>query len=48
MTSPADALVSQCSPLWLVLNGKSADDEGVREAVATLRARGTAVSVRVT
>ena len=37
------------SPHWrLILNGKSAGDEDLREAVATLRERGIAVDVRVT
>ena len=34
--------------LWLVLNGKSAGDEGVREAVAARRQQGQEVVVRVT
>ena len=33
---------------WLLLNGKSAGDEGVRAAVATLRGRGVPLQVRVT
>jgi len=36
------------APLWLVLNGKSAGDEDVREAVATRRQQGQDVAVRVT
>ena len=32
----------------LILNGKSADDERVREAVASLRGRGVDLGVRVT
>ncbi|MEE7566792.1 lipid kinase YegS, partial [Xanthomonas sp. Kuri4-3] len=37
------------SPRWrLILNGKSAGDEGLREAVAALRDRGVALDVRVT
>jgi len=36
-------------PRWrLILNGKSADDEPLRAAVAAMRARGVALSVRVT
>jgi lipid kinase YegS len=34
--------------LWLILNGKSAGDEDVREAVAELRRRGQPVAVRLT
>lgn len=34
--------------LWLVLNGKSAGEDPVREAVAALRGQGHAVAVRVT
>ena len=34
--------------IWLVLNGKSAGDDAVREAVATLRDRGLPLQVRVT
>lgn len=33
---------------WLILNGKSAGDEGVRAAVAAMRERGILVQVRVT
>jgi lipid kinase YegS len=37
------------SPRWrLILNGKSAGDEALREAVSAMRRRGTAVDVRVT
>lgn len=37
------------APQWrLILNGKSADDESVREAVAAIRARGVHIDVRVT
>ena len=37
------------TPRWrLILNGKSAGDEVLREAVATLRGRGVALDVRVT
>ena len=37
------------SPHWrLILNGKSAGDEALREAVSALRGRGIAVDVRVT
>ncbi|HEY5850491.1 MAG TPA: lipid kinase YegS [Lysobacter sp.] len=37
------------NPRWcLLLNGKSADDDGLRDAVATMRARGIALDVRVT
>ena len=37
------------APHWLViLNGKSAGDEELREAVATMRGRGIALGVRVT
>ena len=36
-------------PRWcLILNGKSAGDDALREAVATMRERGIALSVRVT
>src|SRR3546814_11878099 len=36
-------------PDWfLILNGKSAGDDAVREAVQALRARGVALQVRVT
>ena len=36
------------APHWLViLNGKSAGDEELREAVATMRGRGIALGVRV-
>ena len=36
-------------PRWcLILNGKSAGDDALREAVATMRQRGIALSVRVT
>lgn len=34
--------------LWLVLNGKSAGEDSVRDAVATVRGEGHAVAVRVT
>jgi len=34
--------------LWLVLNGKAAGEDAVREAVAALRGQGHAVAVRVT
>lgn len=33
---------------WLILNGKSAGDDAVREAVAALRGQGHALAVRVT
>mgnify|MGYP002780612403 CR=1 FL=1 len=33
---------------WLILNGKSAGDDALREAVATMRGRGIALHVRVT
>ena len=37
------------SPRWrLILNGKSAGDDALREAVATIRERGIALDVRVT
>ena len=37
------------SPRWrLILNGKSAGDDALRDAVATMRARGIALDVRVT
>lgn len=37
------------SPRWrLILNGKSADDDDLRDAVSTLRGRGIALDVRVT
>ncbi|NDK38380.1 lipid kinase YegS [Pseudoxanthomonas gei] len=37
------------SPRWrLILNGKSAGDDALRDAVATLRARGVMLDVRVT
>ncbi|WP_374013024.1 lipid kinase YegS [Pseudoxanthomonas koreensis] len=41
--TPAAASVA-----WLILNGKSAGDDAVREAVATMRARGFGLAVRVT
>ena len=43
---PAPDLTSR--GLWLVLNGKSAGEDPVREAVAALRGQGHAVAVRVT
>ena len=37
------------TPRWrLILNGKSAGDDALRQAVAVMRARGVALSVRVT
>jgi diacylglycerol kinase family enzyme len=37
------------SPHWrLILNGKSAGDEALREAVSAMRGRGIALDVRVT
>lgn len=44
MPPPPDAAAST----WLILNGKSAGDDAVREAVTTLRARGLPLQVRVT
>jgi lipid kinase YegS len=44
MSSETDALPAT----WLILNGKSAGDDAVREAVMTLRARGLPLQVRVT
>jgi lipid kinase YegS len=38
----------QASPWFLILNGKSANDEAVREAVAQVRRQGRILAVRVT
>jgi len=43
MTDPADS--ASC---WLILNGKSAGDDAVRDAVTAMRERGVPVQVRVT
>lgn len=48
-TSTTRTTARMPAPLWrLILNGKSADDEAVRTAVAALRARGVRIDVRVT
>ncbi len=44
MATPSPA----ASALWLILNGKAAGNEAVREAVAAMRTRGLALAVRVT
>jgi lipid kinase YegS len=49
MPAPAAPEPSAAPPRWrLILNGKSAGDDDLREAVAAMRARGVRLDVRVT
>ena len=45
---PRMSAAAEPAVCWLILNGKSAGDDAVREAVAEMRCRGVRLAVRVT